>query len=62
MLEMLHRELVTVVEKALIRTWQGLDDLGSDLGQHESVLCQGMAGLPQICRQAAVLVVSKGGE
>lgn len=52
----------SLVEKALIRTWQGLDDLGSDLRQHESVLCQGMAGLPQICRQAAVLVVSKGGE
>lgn len=51
-----------MVEKGLIRTWQGLDDLGSDLGQHESVLCQGMAGLPRICRQAAMLVVSKGGE
>lgn len=44
MLEMLHRELVTVVEKALIHTWQGLDDLGSDLGQHEWLGSLGFAG------------------
>ena len=55
--EMLHRELVTVVEKAPIHTWQSLDDMGGDLGWHEcppwcTVPGDGWApSVPWICRQ-----------
>lgn len=48
---MLFRELVSVVEKALIHAWWSLDDGGGcviwgNMDVHPSALCQGMAGVP----------------